>query len=367
MSSPISIRVRVPMNIAFVKYWGKADKTEMLPLNDSVSVNLNDLHATTEITIIPNSEDSDSVKVNEVDFPCGEGTRFFKVFTEFRRIAGSRIQSPFSIKISSRTTFPVKAGLASSAAGFSALAYGLGKSVNMKDSEIARLARLGSGSACRSLLPGFVHWDASKTSPTDDFVFSLSSNQDFQSSLLAFVFIFNKKEKVVGSSEGMSRTVQTSEFLKYRVEKVVPDHVRGIKAAIASGNFGIFAEITMKESNSLHAVCLDSFPPLWYLNNASFEFMDFVHKINAEFGEVVAAYTFDAGPNPVVLIQRKNAEFFVRNLIELENFKFRFVSQESNLSSFDENLKKFINQPDTDQCEKIEVIITGVGDGPRIC
>ena len=141
--SPISIRVTVPMNIAFVKYWGKADKANMLPLNDSVSANLNDLHATTEVTLIPNSEEPDSVEVNGDSFPCAQGTRYFKVFKEFRTMVGSRIQSPFSIRISSTTTFPVKAGLASSAAGFSALAYGLGKAVDLKDSEIARLARLG--------------------------------------------------------------------------------------------------------------------------------------------------------------------------------------------------------------------------------
>ena len=204
-------------------------------------------------------------------------------------------------------------------------------------------------------------------SPTEEFIFSLPSSQGFESSLLAFVFLFNKKEKTIGSSEGMERTVQTSDLLMHRVVKVVPDHVQKIKTAIVSGDFQSFAEITMKESNSLHSVCLDSFPPLFYLNFLSFELIDFVHELNQKSQEAIAAYTFDAGPNGIILIQKKNAEFFIRNLLELEKFDFRFIFKKSTFS-FNEKLTTLLEgKSENSSEEKVEVIISEVGDGPRIC
>uniref|UniRef100_A0A7E4VMY4 Diphosphomevalonate decarboxylase n=1 Tax=Panagrellus redivivus TaxID=6233 RepID=A0A7E4VMY4_PANRE len=361
ITNAVTATVRVPMNIAFVKYWGKADERRMLPLNDSVSANLDDLYAESTIILTTDAE-ADGVIVNEVPMPVGEGTRFAKVFAEFRRMIAGTDHAQAKILVVSTTSFPVKAGLASSAAGFAAIAYGLGKVGELNDAQVARLARLGSGSACRSLYPGFVHWDSSKTGDEDTFVVPVESGIEFASTLFAAVFVIDNKQKTVGSSEGMKRSVQTSNFLKYRVQEVVPHHVNLIKEAVSTADFITFADVTMRESNSLHAVCLDSLPPLSYLNETSFAMINAVHDFNSTPAGVTAAYTFDAGPNAVVLAQLTNAQRLISHFSRLPWAKFVFETK-------DEQLKEVLNVQEENNhgdLPEIRVILTKVGKGPAV-
>ena len=72
----------------------------------------------------------------------------------------------------------------------------------------------------------------------------------------------------------MKRSVLTSALLRHRADVVVPAQMDALRAAIAARDFPVFAEIAMKESNSLHASCLDTFPPLKYLNQTSHDIID---------------------------------------------------------------------------------------------
>merc|ERR1712002_1141899 len=113
----------------------------------------------------------------------------------------------------------------------------------------------------------------------------------------------------------MQTSVTTSQLLKTRVEHIVPIRIQEAKCAIKEKNFHNLAKIIMQESNQLHAVCLDTFPPIMYLNDVSRSIMKLVHDVNEYYGEYKLAYTFDAGPN-AFLIFKEDIQSLVYKLIK---------------------------------------------------
>ena len=122
----------------------------------------------------------------------------------------------------------------------------------------------------------------------------------YRSDLRVLICVAEDARKKVPSSVGMRRGVETSELLRFRAEKIVPKRADEMAAAIAERDFEKFAQITMKDSNQLHAVCLDTVPPCVYMSDTSHAVAALVEAINAAEGKAVAAYTFDAGPNACI-------------------------------------------------------------------
>lgn len=112
--------------------------------------------------------------------------------------------------------------------------------------------------------------------------------------------VVSEKEKDTSSTSGMETSKNTSLLLKYRAEHIVDDRLTRIKEAYKNKDFETFGEITMQDSNQFHAVCLDTYPPIFYLNDTSHEIIKLVHVINRYYNKVICAYTFDAGPNAVI-------------------------------------------------------------------
>lgn len=94
------------------------------------------------------------------------------------------------------------------------------------------------------------------------------------------ILVVNDAKKKYSSTSGMKKSVETSEFLKYRVNEIVPKRINTIINAIKQKNFDTFAEITMQDSNSFHATCLDTLPPCVYMNDISHIIADVVHAYN---------------------------------------------------------------------------------------
>ena len=170
--------------------------------------------------------------------------------------------------------------------------------LNSNSVELSALARRGSGSACRSLFGGFVHWH--KEGPCSA---QPIAGADHWPELHCMVAVVSSQEKTIGSTEGMRRSVETSSFLKHRVHNIVPRRVEEMQQAILTKNFQQFARLTMEDSNQFHAVCLDTYPPLFYLNGTSQAIIQLVHRYNNSCGELKVAYTFDAGPNAVLIMK----------------------------------------------------------------
>ena len=108
------------------------------------------------------------------------------------------------------------------------------------------------------------------------------------------------KEKDTSSTAGMETSRLTSPLLQFRAAHVVQDRLDRIEAAYLARDFETFGKITMQDSNQFHATCLDTYPPIFYMNDISRIIIRLVHIINDYYGSIKAAYTFDAGPNAVI-------------------------------------------------------------------
>ncbi|CAD5212637.1 unnamed protein product [Bursaphelenchus okinawaensis] len=317
------VTVRVPINIALIKYWGKKNEKLIIPCNDSVSLAIDDLYA--ETTVYFTTDGQDSVSINGKSTDLTAKPRFHNVFNEYRRTVN---QPNIKIHVESRTNFTVAAGLASSAAGFAAIAFALGQLGNLSQDQTVRLARLGSGSACRSVLKGFVHWHAGTKVDTDEeSTCDVIPSPEFWKTVRAVVFEQKNSEKDVPSTDGMQKTIETSSLFGHRVDKVVPQHVEDLKKAVAASDFEALGRVIIQESNQLHAVCLDTFPPILYLNDRSRALINFICGYNNKIGRLAAAYTFDAGPNCCVFIQEKDVKPFLQAFADKFEFDHALLPQ----------------------------------------
>lgn len=130
--------------------------------------------------------------------------------------------------------------------------------------------------------------------------------------LRILVLVASAERKPVGSTSGMQTSVQTSCLLKHRAESVVPGRMINMIEAVRKKDFAAFAELTMKDSNQFHATCLDTYPPIFYLNSVSQRVISLVHRYNRHYEETRLAYTFDAGPNAVIFTLQQHVPEFVQ-------------------------------------------------------
>ena len=126
------------------------------------------------------------------------------------------------------------------------------------------------------------------------------ADHEYWPDLRAVILVVSDKEKDTSSTYGMETSKATSRLLSYRANNVVPNRLEEIERAILNRDFETFGAITMSDSNQFHAICLYTFPPIFYMNDVSMAIIKLVHSINADAGKVIAAYTFDAGPNAVI-------------------------------------------------------------------
>ena len=324
MQQPVfSLTISSPTNIALIKYWGKRDAKINLPINSSVSVTLNQRDLRTVTTVSASRSFSrDRLWLNGEEEDVNASRRVLAVFREVRARAGD-LRDPktgqvlvrkdewdgLRVWVVSENNFPTAAGLASSAAGYAALTFALSKLYGLPDSladELSCIARMGSGSACRSLAGGFVAWDMGQRADGVDSRARQVADEAHWPELQVLVLVVSDTKKTVSSTAGMQTSVDTSPLLAHRAAAVVPGRLAEMEAAYQSRDFGKVAELMMRDSNQFHATCLDTYPPVFYMNDASRAIVRMVHALNEAAGETVCGYTFDAGPNAVLLTLKRH-------------------------------------------------------------
>lgn len=179
----------------------------------------------------------------------------------------------------------------------------------------------------------------------------------------AAILVVSAAKKGVSSTSGMQATVATSELFSHRANVVVPKRMKAMRSAIQNRDFELFAKLTMADSNQFHAVCLDTLPPIFYLNDVSHASIRVVEEMNRVSGKTVAAYTFDAGPNCVIYYEEEN-ELLVLGVLKL------YTSMVPGWSGRYERVEAKIPEDfNASLCEPLvegvsRVILTGVGEGP---
>ncbi|MGA2491114.1 MAG: diphosphomevalonate decarboxylase, partial [Anaerolineales bacterium] len=157
-------------NIAFIKYWGNRDETLRLPANGSISMNLEGLETRTSVTFNVLSQ-QDSLILNNQPITGAGLQRVSNFINLVRQMAGMNTPA----EVTSESNFPTSAGIASSAAAFAALALAATQAacLDLSEADLSRLARRGSGSACRSIPAGFVEWQMG-INDVDSYAFSIA-------------------------------------------------------------------------------------------------------------------------------------------------------------------------------------------------
>jgi diphosphomevalonate decarboxylase len=184
----------------------------------------------------------------------------------------------------------------------------------------------------------------------------------------ALILVVSDEKKTTASTAGMQLTVETSPLLQHRLTQV-PTYMANITRAIEQRDFAAFAEATMRDSNQFHAVCLDTFPPIFYLSDVSRAIVHVVSELNRAAGRPVAAYTFDAGPNAVLYALEGDmpeiislmAHYFPPALEFDDPFKLAAKPAPSARDGFKHGVSAV-----WEQGKVARFIHTRIGDGPRV-
>ncbi len=298
-----SATFEAPPNIALVKYWGLRDRALVLPFNSSVSMTLDRLRSRTTVRFDP-SLDEDAVELNGAPAAGGPRAAVVQLLDRVRALAGVDERAT----VRSRNNFPTASGLASSASGFAALAGAASAAAGLRLSprELSRLARFGSGSACRSVYGGFVEWSAGRRPDgRDSGARPIAPAGHWPGLVDLVVIVRGAPEKAVRSQDAMQSTVRTSPAYARRLAEV-PGRVARIRRAIRRRDAASLFPLVMEECDSFREVCETTVPSLDYLTSVSRAVLAEVRAINRAAGRLIAAYTHDAGAHIHVFALRRD-------------------------------------------------------------
>lgn len=297
---------RSPSNIALIKYWGKHGR--QLPQNPSVSFTLSQAVTETIVTANP-AKSSDKIRL---DF-------YFEsqLNLEFGRRISSFLESvtqdhfPFlhhyNLKIESSNSFPHSSGIASSASGFSALALcisDISQQINGNNNHnssfynhVSNIARLGSGSASRSVFPTMAVWGKHDDLKTSSDLYAIGIGDNIHPVFKTFhndILIVSKKQKQVSSSIG-HKLMDGNPYASMRYNQA--NHRFSIMVnALRNGDLDLFGKTTEDEALTLHALMMCSDPSFILMEPESLTIIKKIIEFRKDTKTPVF-FTLDAGPN----------------------------------------------------------------------
>ncbi|MFA9370950.1 MAG: diphosphomevalonate/mevalonate 3,5-bisphosphate decarboxylase family protein [Labilibaculum antarcticum] len=332
-----SVSWESPSNIALIKYWGK--KGNQLPCNPSVSMSLKNSLTRTKLTYKTMGDEGHMSFLFEGKRQVLFEQRISKFFDSLP--SQFKFLKDFQLSISSENTFPHSTGIASSASAMSSLALCLCSmeeeitGVQVENAEFYRkaslIARLGSGSASRSVYGGFAAWGESNSfsKSSDEYAVPFSQFthpvfQDFQDTIL----LVSSKKKEVSSSAGHQLMVNhpyaTARYAQAN------SHFERMLGVLKSGDLEEFVEIMENEALSLHGLMMNSTPSYTLLKPNTLELIERIRLFRAS-SRIPIGFTLDAGPNIHLMYPKSEKEKVVP-----------FI--DSDLSQFLENGKYIVDE-----------------------
>ncbi len=322
---PAMVAWESPANIALVKYWGK--HPVQLPMNPSISFVLRESVVRLHMSYTP---------VSGVDAGLHAFALNGKPNEKFRRRIAGFLESlypvfPFlrgmALSIQSESTFPHSAGIASSAAAFSALALCLcemertldaGASIHRQENLLAdtaflkkasAIARLGSGSACRSLESGFVVWGKTPSLETAHDEYAVRVNNEHIApaflSLRDAVLIVDDTEKKVSSSAG-HELMQHHAYREARTAQA-EDNLALMLQALKTGDEPLFFRVLENEALGLHGLMMSSVPGYILMKPNTITLLDKIRDFRDQH-QIGMGFTMDAGPNIHLIYFNRDAK-----------------------------------------------------------
>jgi diphosphomevalonate decarboxylase len=299
------VRARAHINIALIKYWGKAPQRHALEANlpavPSLSLTLREMYTDTIVRFNPGAS-ADSGTLNGAEMDTATIARCRPILDRVRELAD--VASPFHIE--SVNAVPTAAGLASSASSMAALAAATAKLTGLEDTSgqsLSELARLGSGSASRSVFGGWVTWDGPHASP-------LAPESHWDVSLVIGVVARGRKK--IGSREAMNRTAKTSPLYAGWVQSSRELFERGV-AAVRDRDLPRLCDVMELSALRMHASAMGAEPPVLYWKGASMAGIETVRELRD--AGLSVGWTMDAGPNLKVLCATEDV-FQVKEALE---------------------------------------------------
>ncbi|MBT2620462.1 MULTISPECIES: diphosphomevalonate/mevalonate 3,5-bisphosphate decarboxylase family protein [Chryseobacterium] len=312
-----------PSNIALIKYWGKY--ANQIPANPSISYTLN--HCKTNTTIEFLADEAFSVQtflsgIEEVKF----AEKIEKYFKNIEQYLPWILKGKYSIK--TENTFPHSSGIASSASGFGAIAKCLMKleetfsgNISQEDSlrKASFLARLGSGSACRSLYNGLVVWgDSDEVSGSSDLFAVQYPNTEVHEIFKDFndwVLLIHEGQKSVSSTVGHG-LMNTNPYAERRFQEARENFIP-MKAILKSGNLESFIKLVEHEALTLHAMMMMSDPAFILMKAGTMEVINKIWDFRKDT-KLPLFFTLDAGANVHLLFPNDGSEEKIKSFIEAE-------------------------------------------------
>lgn len=318
-----SVSAKCSSNIALIKYWGKREN--QIPMNPSLSFTLNNSYTQTELRFKPKQTDDFLVNVfldeqlNEHFAP--------RIYTFFERIEPYiSFLKDFEFEIHTHNTFPHSSGIASSASGMGALAlclvemeqnFGAEFTEEEKSRKASFLARLGSGSACRSVYPGITVWGESESVKDSSDLYAIPYPYEIHEVFRNFqdtILLIDEGQKEVSSSVGH----KLMENHPYAAQRFVSanENLKRLIPILKEGNLKEFGEIVEHEALSLHAMMMTSHPYFILIKPNTLKVIEKVW----EFRKLTSAnlfFTLDAGAN-VHLLYPENEKHICLKLINDE-------------------------------------------------
>jgi len=273
-------------NVALIKYWGKRDPARNLPAVGSLSLTLSGLHTRTLVRF------DEGLMADQLLLNGKPDARALPRVSRCLDLLRARAGVTSKAIVESTNDFPTGAGLASSASGYAALVKAAAAALKLEAEAdfLAEVARIGSGSAPRSLYGGIVLLDAAVGTDTT-VCRTVAEPADWP--LQVVVAVTSRAAKEIGSTGGMESSRDTSPYYQAWVATHAPDLADGLQA-VAARDFERLADLSEQSCLKMHAVAMTSQPPLIYWSGATVECMQRIHSLRRK--GVPVFYTIDAGP-----------------------------------------------------------------------